>query len=98
MVRSSLRSTRHVPERTQDGWEIRPNPFRSPIYCAAKEIGIREMIGQIPKFPTPACRNNCNSLKPITALRRAGTSVFQRAAEILRIPTVYSRDLNALGL
>ena len=58
---------------------------------------ILEKLGEVPNFPTPACRNNCNSLKPITALRRllagmlgmqasAGTSVFQRVVENLRIP------------
>ncbi|MBF8295775.1 MAG: hypothetical protein HW389_2320 [Bacteroidetes bacterium] len=42
------------------------------------------MIGQIP-------RQTAGGLANFPA------SVFQRAAEILRIPTVYSRDLNALG-
>ena len=58
---------------------------------------ILEKLGEGPKLPTPACRNNCNSLKPITALRRllagmlgmqasAGTSIFQRVAAVLSLP------------
>ena len=49
---------------------------------------ILDKLGEVPKLPTPACRNNCNSLKPITALRRVGTSVSQRVDENLRIPTL----------
>ncbi len=53
------------------------------------------MIGQIPNFPTPACRNNIDDFRNITVLRRAGTSVVQRVVENL-IPlcgtTVFARD------
>ena len=62
---------------------------------------ILEKLGEVPNFPTPACRNNCNSLKPITALRRllagmlgmqasAGTSVSQRVDENLSLPAEHA--------
>ena len=51
---------------------------------------ILEKLGEVPKLPTPACRNNCNSLKPITALRRVGTSVSQRVDENLSLPAEHA--------
>ena len=70
---------------------------------------ILEKLGEVPNFPTPACRNNCNSLKSITALRRllagmlgmqasAGTSVFQRVVENLRIPVFSAGGWKARAL
>ena len=47
---------------------------------------ILEKLGEVPKLPTPACRNNSTSFKCITALRRAGTSVSQRVAAVLSLP------------
>ena len=54
---------------------------------------IVEKLGEVPKWLTPACRNNSTSFKCITALRRAGTSVSQRVDENLRIPIAFNRDL-----